>query len=92
MTVDYGGEHAYTQELQAKIKQLTAENKMLREGDTCARMCEGTAYRIEARRLRSENELLRNHLNAILYDMRETDKLQSAAALAAEATLRGIRD
>lgn len=25
----------------------------LRDGDTCARQCEGTAYRIEARRLRA---------------------------------------
>ena len=34
-------------------RDLERENMMLRQGDTCARQCEGTAYRIEARRLRA---------------------------------------
>ena len=35
------------------IRELLAENERLRTGDTCGRMCEGTAYRIEAQRLRA---------------------------------------
>lgn len=34
-------------------RDLERENFMLRQGDTCARQCEGTAYRIEVRRLRA---------------------------------------
>ena len=37
-----------------RIKSLIAERDMLRTGDTCARHCEGTAYRIELQRLRRE--------------------------------------
>lgn len=43
----------------AEINNLRAENSMLRTGDTCARLCEGTAYRIELRKLRAAaNEAL----------------------------------
>jgi hypothetical protein len=35
-------------------RELERENAMLRKGDTCARMCEGTAYRIELQRLRAD--------------------------------------
>lgn len=46
----------------AKIAALEAENAALRTGDTCARMCEGQAYRIEARRLKGENAALQELL------------------------------
>ena len=36
------------------IGALVQERDMLRTGDTCARQCEGTAYRIELRRLQRE--------------------------------------
>ena len=36
----------------ARGKDDERENAMLRQGDTCARQCEGTAYRIEGRRVR----------------------------------------
>ena len=36
-----------------EMKQQAAEIARLRTGDTCARMCEGAAYRIEARQLRA---------------------------------------
>lgn len=42
-----------------EIERLRAENEALRTGDTCARQCEGAAYRIELRRLRHEIETLR---------------------------------
>lgn len=41
-----------------RIRELVAENERLRTGDTCARACEGMAYRIEARRLQSEVDRL----------------------------------
>ena len=41
------------QHLAPLARELERENAMLRQGDTCARQCEGTAYRIEARRLRA---------------------------------------
>ena len=41
------------QHLAPLARELERENAMLRKGDTCARMCEGTAYRIEARKLRT---------------------------------------
>lgn len=34
-----------------EVERLRSENALLRSGDTCARQCEGMAYRIEARRL-----------------------------------------
>lgn len=34
-----------------EVERLRAENALLRSGDTCARQCEGAAYRIELRRL-----------------------------------------
>ena len=36
-----------------RYAEMEAVIERLRDGDTCARQCEGTAYRIEARRLRS---------------------------------------
>lgn len=48
------GTESYERRLCAEaIEALIAERDMLRTGDTCARMCEGTAYRIEARQMRS---------------------------------------
>lgn len=41
-------------ECSKEIESLIAERDMLRTGDTCARQCEGTAYRIELQRLRRE--------------------------------------
>lgn len=46
---DLGPQHQTLTEL---CRALERENAMLRQGDTCARQCEGTAYRIEGRRLR----------------------------------------
>lgn len=47
----------------AEIERLKSENTMLRTGDTCARQCEGTAYRIEARSLKAEVARLREALD-----------------------------
>lgn len=41
-----------------QISALCDEIERLRTGDTCGRQCEGTAYRIEARRLLIRNEML----------------------------------
>ena len=46
-------------ELLGKVERQAAEIERLRTGDTCARMCEGTAYRIEARNLSAQVERLR---------------------------------
>ncbi len=35
------------------LAELCAEYDRMRQGDTCARMCEGTAYRTELQRLRA---------------------------------------
>ena len=43
----------------AVIKLQAPEIALLRKGDTCARMCEGTAFRHEAQRLKAENATLR---------------------------------
>ena len=51
-------------ELLTEIERLRHENEMLRDGDTCARMCEGTAYRVEARRLKQEVERLTRERDA----------------------------
>lgn len=40
--------------LAAEVRRLRSENAMLRTGDTCARLCEGTAYRIELCRLKRD--------------------------------------
>lgn len=42
------------QHLAPLARDLERENAMLRKGDTCARVCEGTAYRIELQRLRAD--------------------------------------
>lgn len=44
---------------QPEIDALKQEIAALRTGDTCARHCEGTAYRIEAGKLKRENERLK---------------------------------
>ena len=36
-----------------RYEEMEAVIDRLRQGDTCARMCEGTAYRIEAKKLRA---------------------------------------
>jgi len=41
-----------------RYEEMEAVIDRLRDGDTCARQCEGTAYRIEARRLRSSLQRL----------------------------------
>lgn len=46
---DIGPQHRALTEL---CRVLERENTMLRQRDTCARQCEGTAYRIEGRQLR----------------------------------------
>ena len=40
------------------IGALVQERDMLRTGDTCARHCEGTAYRIEARKQKHRADVL----------------------------------
>lgn len=40
------------------IRALVQERDMLRTGDTCARHCEGTAYRIEARQQKHRADVL----------------------------------
>ena len=40
------------------IGALVQERDMLRTGDTCARQCEGTAYRIEARQQKHRADVL----------------------------------
>ncbi len=47
------------EQLKQQLSAAQQEIAALRTGDTCARHCEGTAYRIEARRLKSENEQLK---------------------------------
>jgi len=59
-------------------RDLERENVMLRQGDTCARQCEGTAYRIEARRLRSALQRMTTALGS-LPDW-ESDELHKAYA------------
>ena len=39
-----------------EIERLKSENALLRTGDTCARHCEGVAFRHEVQRLKAENE------------------------------------
>ena len=49
------GTESYERRLCAEaIEALIAENDTLRTRDTCGRQCEGTAYRIELRRLKRE--------------------------------------
>ncbi len=49
------GTESYERRLCAEaIEALLAQIEMLRTGDTCARQCEGTAYRIELQRVRRE--------------------------------------
>lgn len=45
--------------LAEQVRRMSAEIDMLRTGDTCARHCEGQAYRHEAQRLKRENERLK---------------------------------
>ena len=42
-----------------EIERLKSENALLRTGDTCARHCEGVAFRHEAQRLTKDNERLK---------------------------------
>ncbi len=77
------GAHAFNQSwspalgiLAAEVRRQHAEIEMLRTGDTCARMCEGQAYRIEARQARAEIDRLR----AALDDARECVDSWSAYA------------
>ena len=51
--------------LSTEIERLKAENALLRTGDTCARHCEGVAFRHEAQRLTKDNERLREALERI---------------------------
>ena len=46
-----------------EIERLQSESEMRRTGDTCARQCEGTAYRIRARQLEAENAQLKSLLH-----------------------------
>ena len=59
-------------------RDLEREIVMLRQGDTCARQCEGMAYRIEARRLRLALQRMTTALGS-LPDW-ESDELHKAYA------------
>ena len=56
-------------EMRKQLSAKDAEIAMLRTGDTCARQCEGTAYRIEARSLKRQlaaaHDLLRQSRESI---------------------------
>mgnify|MGYP000850459300 CR=1 FL=1 len=43
----------FAAEATRKLLENDAEIERLRQGDTCGRMCEGTAYRTELRQLRA---------------------------------------
>ena len=47
-----------------EIERLKSENALLRTGDTCARHCEGVAFRHEAQRLTKVNERLRREIES----------------------------
>ena len=64
--------------VKAHLEMVIAERDALRTGDTCARQCEGTAYRIEGRRLRSALQRLTTALGE-LPDW-ESDELHKAYA------------
>lgn len=51
-TRNYDEANSLHAECYGTIGALVQERDMLRTGDTCARHCEGAAYRIELRRLR----------------------------------------
>lgn len=48
----------YAESMLKEIDRLRAEVSMLRTGDTCARQCEGTAYRIESRQQKRRADAL----------------------------------
>ena len=49
------------------IGALVQERDMLRTGDTCARQCEGTAYRIEARQQKHRADVLAATIRELRY-------------------------
>ena len=49
---DWGPIAQGVEQLRADLAASQAECERLRDGDTCARQCEGTAYRIEAQKFR----------------------------------------
>jgi hypothetical protein len=53
----------------ARIKALEAEVTTLRDGDTCARQCEGTAFRIEARQAKARITALESERATLLHDV-----------------------
>ena len=82
---DIGPQHRALTEL---CRVLERENTMLRQRDTCARQCEGTAYRIEARRLRGERAVFADLFDAAArvihtLDGDDTDE---------ESRLRGLQE
>ena len=76
-----------------KLAAKVAEIAMLRTGDTCARQCEGTAYRIEARSLKrqlaAKDAVLHQCRKAILshYDGELPNSISSAAIMAIDKEL-----
>ena len=49
----------------AEIERLNSENTLLRTGDTCARQCEGIAFRHEAQRLKADNQRLEDFVSGM---------------------------
>lgn len=49
--------------LEGRVKELEEVIERLRTGDTCARQCEGTAYRIKAQDLKRERDALLRAVN-----------------------------
>ena len=60
------GTESYERRLCAEaLESLISEIDMLRTGDTCARQCEGTAYRIDARQQRRRADALAATIRAL---------------------------
>ena len=74
--------------LSSMASRLEAQRNGEHHGPHCAGSCEGAAYQIEIRKLRSENEALREALEMLLRyietgDMRKVDLRVARSALAA---------
>jgi hypothetical protein len=74
-----------------EIARLRSEVAMLRTGDTCARHCEGTAYRIEAQNLRRWKSTMAPRIEA-LEGLLSAARAEAEAGRKAIATLEGERE
>jgi hypothetical protein len=74
-----------------EIESLRAEIAMLRIGDTCARHCEGTAYRIEAQNLKRWKSTMAPRIES-LEGLLSFARAEAEAGREAIATLEGERE